>query len=183
MIVVVSAPSGGGKGTIIKRVMRDDPRLVYSISATTRPPRPGEQNGRDYLFLSEEEFERWRQDGQFVEWAEVHGRHYGTPKLPLAELLETGHDVVLELDVQGMRSVRNARIGTTVTIFIEPPGMEELERRLRDRGNLSEEELQLRLRNARGEMAAKEEYDHAVVNDQLDAAVKKVETILRNARK
>ena len=182
MIVVISAPSGGGKGSIINQVMKHDPRLVYSISATTRDPRPGEQNGRDYLFLNQPEFEQWRDDGQFVEWAQVHDRLYGTPKAPLQELLKTGHDVVLEVDVQGMRSVRKADLGTVVTIFIEPPSIEELERRLKKRGDLTEEALQTRLRNAKEEIAAKNEFDHVVVNDDLDAAVKKVEMILENAR-
>lgn len=182
MIVVISAPSGGGKGSIIGRVMKSDPRLVYSISATTRPPRPGERNGRDYLFLSESEFDQWLEDGQFIEWAHVHGRRYGTPKAPLEELLKTGHDVLLEVDVQGMRSVREAGLGRVLTIFIEPPSLEELERRLRKRGDLSEEDLQIRLRNAQAELATKGEFDHVIVNGDLDEAVQKVEMILENAR-
>lgn len=182
MIVVISAPSGGGKGSIIQRVMRSDPRLVYSISATTRAPRPGEQNGRDYLFLTESEFDEWLEDGQFIEWAHVHDRRYGTPKAPLQELLKTGHDVLLEVDVQGMRTVRKADLGRVVTIFIQPPSLEELERRLRNRGDLTEDELSTRLRNAEKEIAAKHEFDHAVVNCDLDEAVEKVEMILENAR-
>lgn len=182
MIVVISAPSGGGKGSIIRRVMQSDPRLVCSISATTRAPRPGEENGRDYIFLTDSEFDQWLEDDQFVEWAHVHNRRYGTPKAPLNELLRTGHDVLLELDVQGMRSVRQAGLGDVVTIFIEPPSLEELERRLRKRGDLSEEHLQLRLRNAQAEIASKGEFDHVVVNRDLEDAVQKVEMILRNAR-
>ncbi len=180
--MVISAPSGGGKGTIIRRVMDGDSRLVYSVSATTRDPRPGEQNGRDYIFLAESEFMQWRDDDQFVEWAQVHDHYYGTPKQRIEALLRAGHDVVLEVDVQGMKSVREAGIGQVLTIFIMPPSIEILEQRLRDRADLPEEELALRLKNALEEMATRAEFDHVVVNDDLEAAVEKVETILRNAR-
>lgn len=181
-IIVFSAPSGGGKGTIINRVMKDDPRLVYSVSATTRPPRPGEINGKDYLFLTRDEFQIWIEDDQFVEWAEVHGEFYGTPKDLLGELLKSRHDVILELDVQGMRQVADLDIGPVVSIFIAPPSLEVLEKRLRSRGDLSEEQLAVRLENAKRELAARDKYDHVVVNDDVDAAVEKVETILQKTR-
>jgi guanylate kinase len=181
-IIVISAPSGGGKGSIINRLMEDDERLIYSVSATTRAPRPGERNGREYIFLSRDEFEQWLKDDQFIEWAEVHDQYYGTPKQPLEEELKTGRDVLLEVDVQGMRQVRASGFPDIVTIFIMPPSKDELEKRLRGRGDLNEAQLARRLNNADAEIAAKDEFDYVVVNDDLDAAVQKVETILQKTR-
>lgn len=181
-LIVISSPSGGGKGSIISRLMENDPELIYSISATTRPPRDGERNGQDYIFLTESEFKQWRKADKFMEWAEVHDGYYGTPKEPIAELLKTGNDIVLELDVQGMRQVRESKPGELLSIFIMPPSIEELERRLRIRGDLSEDQIRVRLHNAEEEIASKDEFDHVVVNADLDEAVKKVELILQKKR-
>jgi guanylate kinase len=180
-LFVVSAPSGGGKGTILGSVLQRDPRLQYSVSATTRPPRDGEVDGRHYRFLSEEEFENWKSKGRFLEWARVHSHQYGTPVDGVSAGLEAGKDVVLELDVQGMRSVRRVR-PSAITVFIAPPAMDELERRLRARGGLSEADLRVRLRNAEEELAAKDEYDYVVINDELELAIAELERIIADHR-
>lgn len=181
LVIVVSAPSGGGKGTILNRVFGEDNRLRHTVSATTRRPRKGEVDGRHYHFVDEETFRRWIDEGRFVEWAEVHGSLYGTLHSELVRLTQEGADVVLELDVQGMRSLRRVR-DDVVTIFIEPPSLEVLEERLRARGGLSEQALWTRLDNAKDEIAAKNEYDHVVINDDLDQAVADFRAILRTER-
>lgn len=180
-LYVVSAPSGGGKRAVLARVMAVDPGIEYSVSATTRPPRADEVDGRDYYFLSREEFCRRIEDGRFAEWAEVHDNLYGTLREELDRKLDTGKDLVLELDVQGMRNVR-ALYPDTVTVFIMPPSFEELERRLRGRGTNSEADIALRLRNAQDEIAACYAFDYIVLNDDLDKAVEDMEAIVRAQR-
>ncbi len=181
IVFVVSSPSGGGKGTILADLSKRDARIRHAVSATTRAPREGDIDGRHYHFLSRERFERWIDEGRFVEWATVHGEYYGTLKSEVEEIFESGFDVVLELDVQGMRSVAKQR-DDVVSIFIMPPSIEALEERLRGRGGLSEEELRLRLKNAEEEIEAKKEYDYLVLNDVLEDAVGAFETILSEAR-
>lgn len=180
-VFVVSAPSGAGKHTILKRTLARDPNLAYSVSATTRPPRPGEEDGREYYFLDRAEFERRVHNGAFAEWAEVHGNLYGTLRSEIDRITAEGRDALLELDVQGMRNVR--RLGMDpVAVFIMAPSLEELEQRLRARGTDSEETIALRLRNAREEIAAKDEYDHVIVNVDIREAVAELEAIIRAAR-
>jgi len=180
-VFVVSAPSGAGKHTVLKRVLARDEKLAYSISATTRPPRAGEQDGREYYFLDRDTFEERIAAGEFAEWAEVHGNLYGTPRSELNRIIATGNDVLLELDVQGMRNVK--RLGLDmVSVFIMAPSAEELEQRLRSRGTDSPEVIALRLKNAREEMAAKDEYDHVIVNVDIREAVAELEGIIRAAR-
>lgn len=181
LVVVVSAPSGGGKGTILKRVFQQEPRLQHAVSATTRPPRPGEVDRRDYYFIGRDTFQQWIDEGRFVEWAEVHGERYGTLHSELDRLTESGADVVLELDVQGMRSIRRLR-SDVVTIFIDPPSLDVLEARLRKRGDVSPDALRTRLANAQGEIAAKNEYDYVLLNDDLNRAVAEFRAILRRER-
>ncbi|HRI89901.1 MAG TPA: guanylate kinase, partial [Candidatus Hydrogenedentes bacterium] len=177
-VFVVSAPSGAGKHTVLKRVLARDEKLAYSISATTRPPRAGEQDGREYYFLDRDTFEERIAAGEFAEWAEVHGNLYGTPRSELNRIIATGNDVLLELDVQGMRNVK--RLGLDmVSVFIMAPSAEELEQRLRSRGTDSPEVIALRLKNAREEMAAKDEYDHVIVNVDIREAVAELEGIIR----
>lgn len=180
-VFVVSAPSGAGKHTIIKRAMERDPLLSYSISATTREPRDGETDGEDYYFLSRDEFEGKRAAGAFVEWAEVHGNYYGTLKSELERIGESDKDVILELDVQGMRLVRGSGLDV-VTIFIAPPSFDELERRLRHRGTNSEEDIEVRLENAREELRAQDEYDYVIVNEEIDSALRQFLHIVRAHR-
>ncbi|MCH8203777.1 MAG: guanylate kinase [Candidatus Hydrogenedentes bacterium] len=181
IVFVVSSPSGGGKGTILADVFQRDSRLRHAVSATTRSPREGEVDGTHYHFLDTRRFKDWIAEGRFAEWATVHDEYYGTLKSELDDILNSGFDVVLELDVQGMRSISQQR-DDVVSIFILPPSIEVLEERLRGRGGLSEENLQRRLKNAEGEIRAKKEYGYTVLNDILEDAVKTFETILSEAR-
>jgi guanylate kinase len=180
-LFVVSAPSGAGKHTVLHRVLAADPRLEYSVSATTRAPRPGEVHGRDYYFLDRGEFGRRVEQGGFVEWAEVHGNLYGTLREELERRLSSGKDVVLEIDIQGMRNLKQSGFDA-VTVFIMPPSPSVLERRLRGRGTESPETVELRLRNAREEMEARHAFDYIVVNDRLSKAVADLKAIVRAQR-
>ena len=166
----MSGPSGVGKGTLVAELRQRVPSLGLTVSATTRNPREGEKEGVSYYFLSEEEFERRVQDGEFLEWANVHGNRYGTLRSEAERLLDEGRSVVLEIDVQGGLNVRKVR-PDTVLVFIEPPSAEELERRLRGRGTEDETTIRLRLSNAAAELAASADYDEHIVNDDLDRAV------------
>jgi guanylate kinase len=157
------------------------PELHLSVSVTTRRPRPGERDGIDYHFVSDEEFDRLVAGGELLEWAHVVGHRSGTPARPVEEALAAGRDVVLEIDVQGARQVRE-RAPKAVLIFLAPPSMEELERRLRSRGTEDEARLALRLVTAREEMAQLPLFDHVVVNDRLDEATAQVEAIIQASR-
>ena len=178
ILFVLSAPSGGGKSTILKKVMANLPGLVFSVSHTTRNPRPGEEDGRDYHFVSRDAFQhiQQRQPSGFLEWAEVHGNLYGTSRDEVEQHLQSGRDVILDIDVQGAMQVVEA--ADPVPIFITPPSLEELEKRLRNRGTESEQDLALRLQNARDEFAFKDRYEYLVVNDQLQKAVESLRSII-----
>ncbi|MDQ1257792.1 MAG: guanylate kinase [Candidatus Hydrogenedentes bacterium] len=182
IVFVISAPSGAGKKTVLDRVFARDGRLAYAVSATTRQPRPGEIDGKDYVFLGETEFRRRIESGAFVEWAEVHGHLYGTLHEQLDRKLESGMDVVVEIDVQGMRSLKALR-GDLVTVFMMPPSIEELERRIRVRGANDEASIVLRVSNARMEIDARHEFDYIVVNDVLENAVDDLWAIVRAERR
>jgi len=177
--VVFSAPSGAGKSTIVREVLRRKPvpGMELSISATTRPRRPGEEEGRDYYFLSEEEFKSRRERGEFVEWAEVHGHLYGTLRRTVEEALEEGKVLLLEIDVQGARQIRRA-FPESVSVFVAPPSLEVLEKRLRERGRDPEEDIERRLEAAPKELSEAGYYDYIVVNEDLEEAVRAVEAIL-----
>lgn len=177
-IVVLSAPSGAGKNTLMAAVRGRGVPVAVTVSVTTRAPRPGEADGEHYHFVSRGEFEARRAAGEFYEWAEVHGNLYGTLKAEVDRCLASGQHVVLELDVQGKRHLQALR-PDVVSIFLMPPSLEELERRLRSRGANSEEDIQLRLRNASDEMAARGEFDHVVVNDDVARAAGEIEAILK----
>jgi guanylate kinase len=181
-IFVVSAPSGGGKGTILSAAYARDNRLAHTVSATTRKPREGEIDGKHYHFVTREQFNTYVAEGQFLEWAEVHENCYGTLNSELSKHLSRGEDVVLELDVQGMRSVKGRR-NDIITVFIMPPSQEVWEQRLRARGGMDEDELALRIRNGLDEMAASSEYDYVVVNDDLEEAVDAFIGIVHETRK
>ncbi|MEA2114196.1 MAG: guanylate kinase [Thermodesulfobacteriota bacterium] len=178
MLLVISAPSGCGKTTILKKVMTDLPGLAFSVSHTTREPRPGEEDGRDYHFVSREQFKEIRdqQPSGFLEWAEVHGNYYGTSRQDVEDRLAEGQDVILDIDVQGAKQIR--RHGALVTIFIAPPSLSELKRRLRGRGTENEESLAVRLANAKKEMQAADAYTYLIVNDKLDEAVQALEAVI-----
>jgi guanylate kinase len=178
-LVVISGPSGAGKTTLVKRVFECSPQLVAGVSATTRPPRPTEQDGLDYHFLSPAEFERRRQAGDFLESFEVfgHGYWYGTLESEVTPSLARGKWVVLEIDVQGTLAVLK-RYPDAITIFVRPGSMEELERRLRNRGTESGGAIQRRLEVARRELACADTYQHQVLNDDIDRAVQEICDIL-----
>ena len=181
MIFVISAPSGGGKGTILAEAFKRDEQLVHAISVTTRKPRDNEQDGVHYHYTDTDTFKSWIEEDRFLEWAEVHGNLYGTLQDEMVRQLETGHDVIFELDVQGMRSVKEHR-PDAVTVFIMPPSFEVWEQRMRDRGGLVEAEMALRLRNGKDEMAAKHEYDFEIINDDLEEAVDAFSRIVAESR-
>lgn len=182
LLYVVSAPSGGGKRTILARARERGLRMRYCVSATSRPPRPDEVDGRDYLFLDRDTFIERVEAGQFVEWAEVHGNLYGTLKSHLNECLVASGEVLLEVDVQGMRHLRAAGHDRVVAIFVMPPSMDVLETRLRGRGVNDEADMAVRLANAREEMDARFEFDYIIVNDDLENAVADFEAIVRAQR-
>ncbi len=181
-ILVISGPSGSGKSTVIKRVMERGTGLWLSVSATTRPPRPGEVPGTDYIFISEEEFAAGIENREFAEWAEVFGHHYGTPKKPLLENLGKGLDAILEIDTQGARQVCEAYGPRCVRVFVAPPSMEELARRLLGRGTEKGERLSSRLEAARKEMREGRNYDYWVINEELDEAAEDILAIVRAER-
>ncbi|MFO7975866.1 MAG: guanylate kinase [Candidatus Hydrogenedentota bacterium] len=180
-VFVVSSPSGAGKSIILKRVRTADPSILFSVSATTRPPREGEIEGREYYFLTRDEFMRRVEAGEFLEWAEVHGNLYGTLRSEMDRLAASGQDAVLEIDVQGAASLRGLSCDI-VSVFIMPPSIAELERRLRKRGTEESKVVALRVRNARREMEHYSEYDYVVVNDDLDKAVADFQAIVRARR-
>jgi guanylate kinase len=166
-IVVITGPSGVGKGTLIKRLLERVPGLQLAVSATTREPRPGEVNGRDYHFLSEEDFERRVAAGEFVEHAVYAGNRYGTLR---SELARPAQGIVLEIDVQGARQVADT-LPEATRVFIEPPSFDDLARRLAGRGADSPEQIERRLAAARAELEARDEFDHRIVNDDLERAL------------
>lgn len=177
LLIVVSGPSAAGKGTVCRELLNCQPDLVFSVSATTRPPRPGEVDGKNYYFVSREEFERMVAAGEMLEWAEVYGNLYGTPRKAVVEWLDQGRDVLLEIDIQGARQVRR-QFPRGVFIFLIPPSLAELERRIRERGTETEEAVQRRLASAAAEIAACREYDYVVVNDRVEDAVAKIRAII-----
>lgn len=176
--VVLAAPSGTGKTTIAHRLVEDDPDFVFSVSATTRPPRPGERDGVDYDFVDEESFLAMADAGELAEWARVHDRWYGTPLRNLSRAAAAGHYPLLDIDVQGAAQIRD-RVHDALLIFILPPSIDELVRRLRRRGTEGAPELQRRLRSALGELETVERFDHVVVNDDLDRAVSRIRHLAR----
>jgi len=182
-LVVISAPSGGGKTTVIRRLLENrEPDFAYSVSATTRLPRPNEQHGRDYYFLSQEEFDGRTRDGRFIEWARVHGNLYGTPKEPIENWMRDGTFVFMDIDVQGGINVKNQYGDRAILIFIKPPSMESLRDRLRERNTDSAEAIKTRLQNAELELQKAKFYDHVVVNYKLDATVAEVRAIINKYR-
>ncbi len=167
--LVLCAPSGTGKTTLSKRLLKEFPAFAFSVSCTTRAPRPGEVDGRDYHFLAPEKFEELRAAGHFAEWAEVHGNRYGTPLAATLAILASGRDLLFDIDVQGAAQLKKT-LPQACFIFLLPPSRAILERRLRGRGSESEESLARRMTNARAEIAEAPWFDAVIVNDSLDEA-------------
>jgi guanylate kinase len=170
---VLAGPSGVGKGAIVSRLLAARPDIQLSVSATTRPPRPDEIDGRHYFFVDPDTFDRLVAAGGLLEWAEIFGNRYGTPREPVERALAEGRTVVVEIDVQGARQIR-AAVPDAYMVFIKPPTLEELERRLRTRETETDEQVKRRLAKAGDELAAESEFDASVVNDQLDEAARQV---------
>ncbi|NME81721.1 guanylate kinase [Clostridium sp. SM-530-WT-3G] len=177
LLIVISGPSGAGKGTICKSFMERNKEVVLSVSATTRSPRKGEVDGVNYHFMTKEQFKEKIEADDFLEYAEVYDNFYGTPKSNVEELLESGKDVILEIDIQGALKVKeNAEEG--IFIFILPPSMEELKQRIIKRGSETEESLMKRFKSAYKEINFVSKYNYAVVNDEVETAVEKLESII-----
>jgi guanylate kinase len=177
-LYVIAAPSGAGKTTLVKALLARNPELRFSISYTTRKQRSNEAEGVDYLFVDKDEFFALRERGALLESAEVFDNYYGTSREQVEKHLASGHDVILEIDWQGARQVRDS-MPDCITIFILPPSVEELERRLRDRGTDSAEVVGRRLRDARSDMEHQDEFEHIIINDDLDRAVTALEDLIR----
>ena len=178
-LIVVSGPSGAGKSTLIRAALDAVPGLAYSVSATTRDPRPGEVDGRDYIFLSREEFERWIEDGRFLEWAQYSNNLYGTPEEKVEEFLDEGRSVILEIELQGARQVREKRPDAAM-VFVRAPSLDETRRRLTGRATETQEALETRLETAVREVAARDEFDHEVVNGDREQARKDMIEIMES---
>lgn len=176
-LFVVSSPSGGGKGTLIRRVLERVDNLSYSVSYTTRGPRPNEQNGREYFFVDRVTFDEMVASGEFLEWACVHGNFYGTSRRQIAEKTAAGLDMILEVDVQGAASVRQLLMDS-VSVFILPPSFEVLRQRLCARGTDTPESLEVRLRNAPAELRQYSSFDYVIINDEIERAVGQLASII-----
>jgi guanylate kinase len=181
ILFVVSSPSGGGKGTLIRRVLNKVPNLSYSVSFTTRSPRNGELDGREYFFVTPEKFEQMVGANEFLEWAHVHGKLYGTARQQVVREISGGRDIILEVDVQGAASVR-ALMPDSVSIFILPPSFEVLKLRLQARGTDSPDELALRLRNAPSELKDYSAFEYLILNDDADRAAEQMTAIVHSER-
>lgn len=181
LLIVISGPSGVGKGTICSELLKRNDHIRYSVSATTRKPRPGEIHGRDYYFCSVQEFMEMVEAGAFLEWAKVFDNYYGTPVRVVEDTLAQGKHCILEIDVQGALQVKS-KMPEGIFIFIVPPSKEELAKRITGRGTENGTEIGKRLQQVDGEMAYLQEYDHVVVNDRIDQAVEKISRIIEMER-
>ncbi len=176
-LIVFTGPSGVGKGTLLRSLLTNHPELYLSVSATTREPRPDEIDGKHYYFVTRQEFEQMVAAGQLLEWAEFAGNYYGTPRLPVEQQTRHGKSMILEIELEGARQVRQS-FPDALRIFILPPSFEELERRIRNRSQDSEAAIARRLERARTEIAAAAEFDIQIINDDLATALEKLEAIL-----
>jgi guanylate kinase len=182
LLIVLSSPSGAGKTTISRMLLDADDEIAMSVSATTRPKRPGEHDDKDYRFVEEEEFDQMIRDSEFVEWANVFGYRYGTPKAPVKDALREGRDILFDIDWQGARQLEPDFGEHLVTIFLLPPSMAELERRLRARGTDSGEVIADRMRRAADEISHWAEYEYVLINDEMDECLERVRAIIAAER-
>jgi len=180
-LFIISAPSGAGKSTILTAILKKDSRLRYSISCTTRPPRGNERDGVDYYFISDVAFRKKIDSGELAEWAEVHGHLYGTSARFLDDGLRRGYDILFDIDVKGAKKLY-AKYPEATLVFIAPPSMDELKRRLAERGTDSVEAIEQRMKNARAEMAEAKWYHHVIVNDDLAQAISELKAVIEKAR-
>lgn len=176
-IFIISAPSGTGKTTICKEIIKQIPGIIFSVSYTTRPKRKGEVDGVDYFFISDSEFDKKIKENFFIEWAEVYGKRYGTSREFLKKSISEGKDVLLEIDVQGARNIKRL-LPHSIAIFILPPSIQELERRMKQRNENSKNDMILRLMKARDEIMKSTFYDYIVINDELNGAIEKIKSII-----
>ena len=174
---IICGPSGVGKGTVVARLLASDPKLYFSVSATTRPPRSGEVDGKHYHFLSREQFQRWIDEDAFLEHAEFVGNLYGTPKLYVDKAMDQGRDVILDIEIQGAEQVHRRR-PEAIRIYVAPPSWAELERRLIGRGTEDMEKVRRRLERGKEEFAVARDFDYFVINDTVDRAVEELRAIL-----
>lgn len=182
-LLVLVGPAGVGKGSLVKSILGTHSDFMLSVSATTRDPRPGEVDGQHYHFVSKEQFERMIDDGKFLEWAKVHGSdYYGTPLSEIDRAQELNRNLVLEIDLQGARQIRG-KVDDLVSVFVLPPSVEELERRLRGRGTETEAQIQTRLETAKSELAAASEFDFQVINEDLGQTAEKIVELLRQKKR
>ena len=177
-LIILSGPSGAGKGTVCQAAMAHSSSLKISISATTRAPRGEEKDGVEYFFLDEAEFEKKIEEGAFLEYAKVHDHYYGTPKAHVLQMLDEGMNVILEIDVQGAAQIKE-KLGFGILIFIAPPSIEVLKERLVNRQTDSDAQIQLRMKNAMSELKQATQYDYVIVNNTVDQAVEDLEAIIR----
>ncbi|MBD5804834.1 Guanylate kinase [Azoarcus sp. Aa7] len=180
-LIIITAPSGAGKTTLVRGLLERDPQMHLSVSYTTRAPRPGEHDGREYHFVDVETFRTLRDRGEFLEWAEVHGNYYATSRVWLKEQIAAGRDILLEIDWQGAQQVRRS-FADAVGVFVLPPSVEVLESRLRGRGTDSEDVIARRLLGARGEMRHVGEFDYVILNDDLQNAIDDLVAVVRASR-
>ena len=182
VLFVLSSPSGAGKSTIARKLLAAEPDLSMSVSATTRPMRPGEVDGKDYRFVDLEEFRRMANDHEFLEWAHVFDQRYGTPRAPVEAMLAAGNDVLFDIDWQGAQQLHQIAGGDVVRVFILPPSMEELRRRLEGRATDAQEIIDRRMSRADAEVSHWDGYDYVLVNDDVESCYAKVKTILAAER-
>lgn len=182
LLLILSSPSGAGKSTLARRLMDWDPTLRFSVSATTRPPRPGEVEGREYYFTSREDFEAMVRAGQMLEDAEVFGNRYGSPRAPVEQAMKEGRDTLFDIDWQGGQQVKQAMRDDVVSIFVLPPSIAELERRLRGRAQDSDAVIRGRMEKSLEEISHWAEYDYVIVNHDIDTAFNELTTILQAER-
>lgn len=181
ILMVLSGPSGAGKGTVCHKLIENNSNIWLSVSCTSRNPRPGEIDGENYFFLSHDEFESKIEAGNFLEYAEYNGNYYGTPRDKVNEYLDDGKDVILEIEVQGAKKIKEL-VPDAIFVFILPPSMKELKRRLTDRGTESEEKIIKRFKTAYQEINELSKYNYVVINDNVEEAVRKVDSILTSER-
>jgi guanylate kinase len=180
-VFLISAPSGAGKSSLVNALLAHDPSIRLSVSCTTRPPRPGEVDGKDYRFLTEGDFEALRNDNQLLEWAQVHGNYYGTPRDLIDQAVGAGQNVILEIDWQGAQQVRKL-FPATISIFILPPSIEALRERLQNRGQDPEDVIARRVHAASAEISHAPEFEYVIINQEFSVALQELEQIVHTAR-